>query len=273
MPEAELVLPMLHSQYSSLPHKNTFKVEDTLGEIWDQVILSVCERYELKFNPLFMKNPLHSVFKFISQLTYLMEMILPHASILQKHAIDAKHDKFIRFLEGFPSTLMAIAGNDNNKEARILDDSDLNDILELCSDLEATVSLLLFRQFGSMKDDMLIVLKSIADLTRSSNANKNESSLLPIVDSGPSRIDKCLYTTKYINASTESNAKGGNDNTNETPLVLCLPCNQIGGLNVAGSQKVAAVGKRKRQGGAWGEDVAFSKPNQHVYNGYCPCCD
>jgi hypothetical protein len=165
--EGELVLPMLHAQYSSLPHQNTYRVEDSLGVVWDDVVQCLCGAHDVKFPPRFLKNPLHISYKFISQLVYLIEVILPHTAFIQNTktsftdttAVDV--ETYLQFLTTFTNS---IASAKDNKNEKTLDADDIQTIIELCNAVDDTIHMPLFRKYDPLKELLGKVLKIIVQL-------------------------------------------------------------------------------------------------------------
>lgn len=276
----DLVLPTPHAQYSTLPHKNTFKVESSLGAVWDEVIDSVCDKYNMKFNPMFMKNPLHLVFKFISQLTYLLEMVLPYADSLRDHSslispeptsapsdtYNSLHD-VCSFVQWFPKSTRA----QNTKKSELsIDKDDLDELVDLSNQVAKTIKSPIFQKYDPFTQDMTTVMNKIRMVFSSC------SSLAKSTDNSVGRtvhrayhVDKRLFNKNRMAAEDTALKVSNNDEShdNRDSIVLCLPCAPSAVAGVVSSRS----GKRKWK--AWGDEDAFSRPNRHVNNGYCPCCD
>mmetsp|Transcript_27049 Transcript_27049/g.50567 ORF Transcript_27049/g.50567 Transcript_27049/m.50567 type:complete len:287 (-) Transcript_27049:97-957(-) len=285
--EGDLVLPTPHAQYSTLPHKNTFKVEDNLGVIWDEVISAVCDEYNMKFNPMFMKNPLHLVFKFISQTTYLLEMVLPYADALQNNSsltnpepvtTSADTDNTLHdvnsFIRGFPKSISAL---NSGKAELSIEEDDLNAFVDLCTQVAITVKSPLFQKYEPFTHDITTVMNNIISVFSNfaSPIKGADASIISPAVNRAYRVDKIIFNKKRKAEDGTPVSAGADkgDESHETGggIVLCLPCAPSAvAVAVAGA---SGGGKRKWERRSWGGDDAFSRPNRHVYNGYCPCCD
>lgn len=64
---------------------STYRVDDSLGLIWDEALLTAGAAWQLRFPAPFLKNPRHPAYKkLLAQLTFLLDALLPYASHLQK---------------------------------------------------------------------------------------------------------------------------------------------------------------------------------------------
>lgn len=269
-----LVTPMLHAQYSSLPHQNTFKVEDSLEILWDDVIAFLCsdDEYDMRFNPLFLKNPLHFSYRLISQLVHMVDAILLYTPLLkvkQATTCPTAHEKeCLHFMAAsFATSISAL--NHHESEASV-DAEALEDIISLCSDVSTTLNMPEFLKFRPLQDVLGRILDCITLTFKALHTDPTPPTapILPITskeveDQDPSNLAVKAVGGLHPSWQTSSMVLGGDSSGSDT-LVLCVPCAPPPSVR-------RAAGKRRRNRALLEEDVF--RPNKHVYNGLCPCCD
>ena len=280
--EGELVLPMLHAQYSSLPHQDTYRVEDNLGVVWDDVVQCVCYQHDMKFNSRFLKNPHHVSYKFISQLAYLMEELLPRAALLQATATSSADivpagdvEMFQQFWTGFTKSAEAAKDNTINES---IETDDVQNITELCSAVNVTLNMPPFRKFESLKQVLGSVLKTIVHFISTAPITKTppESDLTTthIRPINHSKINNMLQKNRQMGLLDDERIS---NRTDEEVVVLCLPCGQgataFSSASSSEKKPSSSSGSKRMMMMSPQDEDAFSRPNKHVYNGYCPCCD
>jgi hypothetical protein len=75
----------------------------------------------------------------------------------------------------------------------------------------------------------------------------------------PTASDKTIQKKEHQNTEEVIEKKENDSTFIDVPPMLCVPC----------APPVQEVPKKRKLT----DDEIFSKPNRHVYNGYCPCCD
>lgn len=262
-------LPLLHEQYSSLPHEDTYRVDDRVGVVWDRVVLSVCRDHDLKFNHRFLKNPLHPSYKLISQISYLIDIILPHTELLEAvlrarstEITDSDAMIYRQFLSSFLSNSIV---EDHTRSVPVTA-GDFQTTKDLCADVNATINMPFFRKYESLKHFMGKVLK-IIDLLSSSLQLQQLSAPSQIPPHTLFQMHKTRMTNKF-QKNTDSGRGSGQE---EKDIVLCIPCDLI---NSSISVDRASIGaKRRRINLIADKNDAFFGPNKHILNGFCPCCE
>jgi hypothetical protein len=282
--EGELILPMLHAQYSSLPHQNTYRVDDSLETIWNDVVHSVCGQYNLRFNHRFLKNPLHFSYKFIYEVVSLIDVILPYTALVQSRASDfdaaCDVETYLQFMASFTESLTV------TMEKHIIETDDVQTIAILCNEITATINMTFFQKYEPLKTFLGKFLKILMQLfTELESLSASQTHLMknkvyqinrPIItDNFQKNIVSNVGDSK---ADTDVDNDTDNHNANGSPevVLLCLPCKSNGAAaysSTASSPLPLKKPSSKKRRFVSDENDAFFKPNKHVFNGYCPCCD
>jgi hypothetical protein len=252
----------------------------------------------MKFVPRFLKNPLHFSFKFIYQLTYLMEAVLPYTEyftslkVTETTASTTVEDIriFLKFVAGFAKSISSI--NEVENQQKTVSAADVQVIVDLCNDVDATMHSPMLQKYPPLIEDLTAVLGSVVRLFSSllleqappAAAEPSRSSLTDLAAlksvwhprggrqaSGPVTASKKV---KLDDAVLKSSSSGITPSPTAAAVILCVPCGTNRAIEAAPALlpfEPAARSRKRRVG--LDEQDAFSRPNKHVYNGYCPCCD
>ena len=253
----EVVLPMSYKEYSALPHQDTYKVEDELSMVWDEVVSVFCDKWKLNFHQRFLRNPLHFSYKFISQMCYLLQVVLPLTGQLSESVGSLKSipledmEKCKNFLSLLPNSTLLLK---SKADKRLISEEDIVIVKELCDEVEKTLNLALFQQFDCLQNEMRNFLRALVLLMTTLQANQPSQSSNKL-------IHKYKKYDNFIVPGDEVIVDG---------VVLCLPCKT--NIDSTTSSYISASYKKKRKVFAYDDDE-FLRPVKHVNFGYCPCCD
>ena len=199
----------------------------------------------------FLRNPLHAVYQLVSLLAQLAGVLIDQWDLVEQFYDLEEYSEGVQALQQVKSFSITSSMNDKKEGS---DDSNAHNV-------EGSVRS--EREVSSLCDEISSCI-CLPALQRNKEVTEFVSNILKLAYGLRNKLKLNIVaaqTQHVINLKTYHRKRGDTNNESSTvnAVILCHSCLDNG------PKKLHSERKRKID--------AFDRPNKHVYNGYCPCCE